>query len=75
MGLYSIPCRQCEKMFLWFSGSLDQRCADCKKLDTIQWDTGDKNFGANIVVSTILTTTHNQADPNWMGLTEEDDKK
>ena len=61
MGIYSIPCRQCEKTFMWFSGNLDQRCADCKKLDTIQWDTGDKNFDAN-GDTTILTTT-NKADP------------
>jgi phage FluMu protein Com len=30
MGLYTIPCPQCGKLFLWFSGCLDQRCPDCK---------------------------------------------
>jgi len=29
MGLYSIPCRQCGEIFLWFSGNLDQRCGKC----------------------------------------------
>lgn len=33
MGIYAIPCKQCGKIFLWFSGNLDQRCADCKKMD------------------------------------------
>ena len=74
MGLYSIPCRQCNKNFMWFSGNhMDQRCADCKAKDTIIWETGDKNFDTANTDLTI-TTTHNQADPNWMGLTEEDDK-
>jgi hypothetical protein len=31
MGLYSVPCRACGKMFMWFSGNLDQRCSDCIK--------------------------------------------
>jgi hypothetical protein len=30
MGMYAIPCRVYGKMFMWFSGLLDQRCADCK---------------------------------------------
>lgn len=29
MGLYSIPCRACGQLFLWFSGNLDQRCQKC----------------------------------------------
>lgn len=29
MGLYAIPCRACGKTFMWFSGNLDQRCAEC----------------------------------------------
>ena len=61
MGLYAIPCRQCEKTFMWFSGNIDQRCADCKKLDTIQLPTGDANRDdANC--HTILTVA-NKADP------------
>lgn len=30
MGIYVTPCRQCEKLFLWFSGHMDQRCQTCK---------------------------------------------
>jgi phage FluMu protein Com len=33
MGIYTIPCQQCGRPFLWFSGSLDQRCMDCKKAE------------------------------------------
>jgi len=33
MGLYTIPCRQCNTMFLWFSGLMDQRCPACKEKD------------------------------------------
>jgi quercetin dioxygenase-like cupin family protein len=33
MGLYTVPCRQCDTMFLWFSGDLDQRCTTCKGKD------------------------------------------
>lgn len=29
MGLYTIPCRQCGTMFLWFSGSPIQLCQKC----------------------------------------------
>jgi hypothetical protein len=29
MGLYAIPCRECGKLFMWFSGNMDQRCGDC----------------------------------------------
>ena len=31
MGLYTINCSQCSTAFQWFSGSLDQRCEDCKQ--------------------------------------------
>ena len=30
MGLYAIDCTSCKRPFLWFSGSLDQRCASCQ---------------------------------------------
>lgn len=30
MGLYAMSCKQCDKGFMWFSGSLDQRCAECR---------------------------------------------
>lgn len=30
MGLYTIPCRVCGKLFQWFSGSMDQRCPTCR---------------------------------------------
>lgn len=33
MGLYTIPCKQCNTMFLWFSGLMDQRCPACKLKD------------------------------------------
>lgn len=29
MGLYTVPCNSCHKQFIWFSGSLDQRCQEC----------------------------------------------
>jgi hypothetical protein len=29
MGLYAITCIQCKKPFMWFSGTLDQRCERC----------------------------------------------
>lgn len=31
MGLYPIECSVCEKVFMWFSGNLDQRCQNCQK--------------------------------------------
>lgn len=31
MGLYAIDCVSCNKPFMWFSGSLDQRCETCVK--------------------------------------------
>lgn len=30
MGLYVIECPTCKKIFQWFSGSMDQRCPECK---------------------------------------------
>jgi hypothetical protein len=33
MGIYTIPCQQCGKHFMWFSGSSDQRCMECKKAE------------------------------------------
>ena len=29
MGLYPIDCNSCGKPFMWFSGTLDQRCQEC----------------------------------------------
>jgi len=29
MGLFPIDCAKCKTPFLWFSGSLDQRCPKC----------------------------------------------
>lgn len=60
MGLYAISCKQCGKGFMWFSGSLDQRCAECKARDEaakavpvitsrggIYWRIRDILFGPN----------------------------
>lgn len=33
MGTYWIPCKQCGKVFMWWSGCFDQRCAECKEAD------------------------------------------
>ena len=30
MGIYPIKCPICEKEHTWFSGSMDQRCEECK---------------------------------------------
>lgn len=30
MGLYAINCPTCSAPHMWFSGSMDQRCAACK---------------------------------------------
>ena len=32
MGLYTINCPECKKLYSWFSGDVDQRCDECKKL-------------------------------------------
>lgn len=29
MGVYPATCIKCNSPFLWFSGHMDQRCADC----------------------------------------------
>jgi hypothetical protein len=31
MGLYGINCIQCGFPFVWFSGTMDQRCENCRK--------------------------------------------
>ena len=31
MGLYEINCVACSKPFVWFSGTMDQRCDVCRK--------------------------------------------
>lgn len=32
MGLYSIPCRRCGNLFMWFSGNtFNQNCPDCQE--------------------------------------------
>jgi hypothetical protein len=36
MGMYAISRKQCGKPFMWFSGSLDQRCYECKGGDAIR---------------------------------------
>jgi DNA-directed RNA polymerase subunit RPC12/RpoP len=36
MGLYVIPCRQCGKKFIWFSGNNDPRCDQCRYLSKEQ---------------------------------------
>ena len=33
MGLYTIPCPSCKQPHAWFSGSIDQRCPNCKRAD------------------------------------------
>jgi DNA-directed RNA polymerase subunit RPC12/RpoP len=30
MGLYAINCVQCSAPFMWFSGTMDQRCDACR---------------------------------------------
>jgi DNA-directed RNA polymerase subunit RPC12/RpoP len=32
MGLYEINCVACQKPFTWFSGTMDQRCTECRKI-------------------------------------------
>lgn len=34
MGLFPINCPKCGKNHLWFSGILDQRCAECQDRDS-----------------------------------------
>jgi DNA-directed RNA polymerase subunit RPC12/RpoP len=31
MGIYEIACVICKQGFLWFSGTTDQRCEECRK--------------------------------------------
>ena len=30
MGLYPIDCPQCKQPHIWFSGTMDQRCGNCR---------------------------------------------
>ena len=30
MGMYTVECPVCKKPTLWWSGTLDQRCSECK---------------------------------------------
>lgn len=30
MGLYPITCPQCKQPHIWFSGTMDQRCGNCR---------------------------------------------
>lgn len=52
MGVYTVNCPECNKPTLWFSGSIDQRCSDCKAKDDDKdattlaaADKGDKGNG------------------------------
>jgi len=52
VGLYPIDCPSCHKPFVWFSGTTDQRCPDCRCeviqkvfLQSIDFHTSHHNLG------------------------------
>lgn len=56
MGTYSIPCRGCGKMIMWFSGGAAQACGKCLKYANHPGPVGyPSRWGNMIPVSSIAS--------------------